>query len=554
MSTKYAVTICSTKDKASNILENFLDNTKKFDAIDIASGNKFMINYSKYTVNTINDIPIAKAKFLTNSYDIYLMSAFNEEANDLPRKVCYHQNMAEVAGVICIANGNINNKEAICRKYDLQLGQCVQEFLVYFFNYLASKPFNRNLIIENMVREIESELLSFVIYDKNKNEMYIYNRGDLLYMSNIPGDNITISSDILPIKPLYPEYSFYKLPSNTCLKIDTKTMYLNYLPLNCNIFSFGRDLMIDPNKALLFTENCDMEFYTAYSLLSSKDIINISDINVLFFGYDTDIDGVIFSRINKLKKELKISGKLPSHIKYNFDNPYSNESEMIDDLTKKLVEDSEEYEDGEKKTKLKTKKLTPPKNELILKDNTVLENKKLNFIASNIVSIALERGLGSIFIPNSNRKNNRLISIIRSLIRVQVNTPLYVYSLFDDFTTIDFIRFLVGCKSMTNLDSILINSDRNSIMLEMDDNGKPVLKYNIFSTYNNDVFYAFLKSGFENQFEQRYIGKQKINNQLINSGFNQDKIMDNRAKAEFLNMISQSIKNATEYQRKLQSF
>ena len=60
--------------------------------------------------------------------------------------------------------------------------------------------------------------------------------------------------------------------------------------------------------------------------------------------------------------------------------------------------------------------------------------------------------------------------------------------------------------------------------------------------------------GFENPFEHRYIGKNKINNLLINSGFNQDKVMDNRAKAEFLNSITMTIKNDLEYQRKIQSF
>ena len=556
MSTKYTMTICDTNERASNILENFLDNNRKFDAIDIVSGSRFLNNFNKHTVHTINDIPIAKAKFINNNYNIYLMSSFNEEANDLPRKVAYNQNMAEISGIVCMANGSINNKELICRKYDFPLGQSLQEFLVSFYRFMSNKPLG-NLIIENMIKDIETNMLSFVIYDKNKNIIYIYNRGDTLYMCNIPGNSIIISSEILPVNTIYPHYSFNKLPGNTSIKIDTKTMYVQYLPINSNIFSYGRNLLIDTNKALVYTENCDMEFFTLLSFLSSKEILDITDLQILYFGFSTDIDKIIFDKINKLKRFLKITGKLPTHIPYNFNNIYSTESELIEEINRRKNEqtDIDNQLDPDKKETLNKKiQFTSVKNDILLKDNSIYDIKKSIFIASNLVSTALERGLGSIYIPNVNRKNNKIVNLVKSIIDNQVNTPLYVYSMFDNFTTVDFIRYLIGCKNYLDLDDKLVNSDRTGIVLEVDDNGKSKLKFNASTDYNNDIFYAFQKCGFENPFEYRYIGKNKINNLLINSGYSQDKVMDNKTKTEFLNSLIMTLKNDIEYQRKIQSF
>ena len=556
MSTRYAIALCDTDERAGSVLETFLDNSRKFDAIDIISGSRLFPNYSKQTVNGINDIPIAKAKFLNNKFNIYMISSFNEESNDLPRSVAYHQNMAEIQGIACIANGRINNKELIARKYDFPLGQSLQEFIVGFYKSLATKPLG-NMIIENMVRDIESDYLSFVILDKNKNDMYVYNRGDSLYMQSIPGSSIIISSEILPINTTYPKYNFHRLPANCSMKIDTKTMYVQYIPINCNLFSYGKDLLIDTNKAILFTEACDMEFYTALSLLNSKDIANISDLHILYFGYNTDIDKAIFDKINKLRKVLKISGKLPTHIPYNFSNIYVSESEIIEELNKKIAEqnDIENQLDPDKKEALaKKNRSTSSKTNLNLKDMSTFDIKKINYIASQLISIALERGIGSIYIPNSNRKNNRLINAVKALAEVQVNTPLYVYSIFDDFNTSDFIRYIIGIKNENNLDDILMNSDRTGMSLEVDNTGKPIIKYNASTAYNNDVVYAFQKTGYENPFEYRYYGKQSINNMLLNSGFSVDKVMDNQQKAEFLNMITNTVRNAIEYQRKIMSF
>ena len=490
MSTKYTIAVCDTNERASNVLENFLNNSRKFDAIDIASASRFMNNFAKYTVNSINDISIAKAKFINNNYNIYLMSMFNEEANDLPRKIAYNQNMAELSGIICIANGYINNKELICRKYDFTLGQSLQEFLIGFYKVISSKPVG-NLVVDNMIKDIESNLLSFVIYDKNKNEMYIYNRGDILYMCNIPGNSIIISNEILPINTIYPHYSFNKLPANTSIKIDTKTMYVQYMPINSNTFSYGRELLVDTNKAIVYTENCDMEFYTTLSLLSSKEILDITDLHILYFGYSTDIDKIIFDKINKLKRTLKITGKLPTHIPYNFNNIFSTESELIEEINRKKAEqlDIDNQLDPDKKEAL-TKKIqfTTTKNDISLKDNSLYHIKKDIYIASNLISTALERGIGSIYIPNTNRRNTHIINLVKSIVDTQVNTPLYVYTLFDEFTTVDFIRYLVACKNITNLDDILINSNRTGIILEVDESGKTMLKYNASTNYNNDMW------------------------------------------------------------------
>ena len=396
MSTRYTFAVCDTNERASNILENFLNNSRKFDAIDIISGSRLFLNFSKYTAYNVNDIPIAKAKFINNNFNIYMMSSFNEEANDLPRKLAYNQNIAEVQGVVCMANGRINNKELIAKKYEFSLGQSLQEFLVGFYKVLSTKPLG-NLIVENMVRDIESDLLSFVIFDKNKNEVYVYNRGDLLYMQNTPGNSVVISSEKLPINTTYPNYNFHKLSANCAIKVDTKTMYVQYLPINCNIFSYGKDLLIDTNKAILFTEGCDMEFYTALSFLSSKDVINITDLNILYFGYNTDIDKAIFGKINKLRRELKITGKLPTHIPYNFENIYVSESELIEELNRKIAEqnDIENKLDPDKKEALDKKlQSTSYKSNITLKDKSMFDLKKLNFIASQLISTALESQSG----------------------------------------------------------------------------------------------------------------------------------------------------------------
>ena len=558
MSTKYAFAICDTNDRASKVFENFLDSNRKFDALDVVCGNRLFPNYQRHGILGVNDLPIMKAKFMS-SFNMYFMSVFNEDAVDLPKPLTLFQNMADVAHVVVMANGKIDNKELIARQHEFGLGQSLPEFIANFYLTLTKKQLN-TFNLANMIRDIECDtFLSFIIFDKNKNEILVYNRGDELFISNIPGSNVIITTEIIPYNSVYPRYNFHKLPANCALKIDSKTMLVQYIPILCNTFSFGKDLMIDTDKALLFTDTCDMELCSSLSLLTNKDIANITDLQVVYFGFNTDIDKLIFDKINKLRKLLKVPGKSPVHIPFNFNNIYMNESEVIDDINRKIAEsvDIENELDPDKKKTKKASKIKENINNgkgISLKDSSLFEAKRINYIATTLINFALEKGVGNIIIPNINRRNNRLISVLKSLAQLQTNTPLYIYSIFDECNTMDLIRYLLVCKNLTNLDELLTNSNRTGMVFEIDNSGKPVLKYNIETPYNEDVYYAFVKVGYENPFEARYTGKQKINNLLANAALTPDKVMTDQQKNIFLNMFTNVIKNEIQYQRKIQSF
>ena len=133
-------------------------------------------------------------------------------------------------------------------------------------------------------------------------------------------------------------------------------------------------------------------------------------------------------------------------------------------------------------------------------------NKKINFIAVSLVNYAIEHGYGTIFIPNINRHNNRLLVTIKDLINSQTLSPIYVYSILDQYNTMDLIRYLMVCKEYTNLEKVLVNCDRESIGIGYDDKNNKIYTYNVSSRYNSDVICAFSKCGLENPFSDRYVG------------------------------------------------
>ena len=214
-----------------------------------------------------------------------------------------------------------------------------------------------------------------------------------------------------------------------------------------------------------------------------------------------------------------------------------------------LAKVKEETAEKTNEAKNKKKKITAAQ----LNDRSAFIAKKLNFIASTVVNWAIEKGIGAIYIPNVNRHNNRLIAIIKSLVNNQPHTPLYVYTLFDEFNTMDLIRTMT-CMNVTNLDKILVNSDRNSISLGIDEKGKTCLKFNSESHYNYEISCAYMKCGLDNPFESFYIGNHKIDNRLLNAGIISDKPMTNEMKTAFLNKVHTVTKNAINYQKKLQCF
>lgn len=521
MSTRYAIAVCDTNERAGNILENFLDTCKKFESVDVIGGSRLFANYQKNNVRQPNELVIIKSHFL-NNYNMYFMTCFNEDATDIPKNNAYNQNLAEINNVVVLANGHIKNKEVIARQYEFSLGQSLQEFILGYYQAYRKK-FPKDFNIANMIRDFESNLLSFAIFDKNLNEVYVYNRGDSLYISNNPGNSVIVSSEILPVNNIYPHYNFHKVLSNCVLKIDTKTMFVQYIPIYCNTFCFGRDIMLDTNKALLFTENCDMELYSAMSILSTKEITTFTDIQTAFFGFNTDIDKIIFDKITKLRKLIKVPGKLPVHIPYNFSNIYNSESEIIEEINKSIAETNKLKEESIDEENIKIEKKSNVNTPVTLKDSSAFHARKINFIASTLLNLALEKGVGVIVIPNSNRRNNQLISILRTLIKNSIYTPMYVYSLFDNFNTMDHIHYVMNCKEVHKPDDILINCDRSSLSFEINES-KPELKFNVASDYNYDVVCAFMKCGMENPFSHRYIGKDRIDYAFTNAGIIPDKI------------------------------
>ena len=562
MSTKFAVSLCDSNTRANSILDCYLDTCTKFDCVDVLGGSRYNNNYYKNYIRTVEDLPILRSQFLL-SYNMHMMSCYVEGAEELPKNVAFYQNFGEVDNVVAVANGTITNKEYLAIQYECSLGQCTQELLCNLYNSAMKKGLREDSI-PSMIRDIEGTCFSFVIFDKNLNQMFVYNRGDSLYMRNVPGMEVVISSDILPVGGTYPHFNFHRLSSNCAIKIDTKTMFVQNIPANSNIFSFGKNVLIDSSKALLFTEACDMEYYTANCLVSDRNIYNGTDIQTVYFGFDTDIDSLVVDKINKLRKSIGGNNtKIPVHIKYSFDNIYKSESEAIDEMNAAINEGSESItsndstssddKDGVKNDTSKKKvhkKVAAPN----LRQSTSFINKKINFIAVSLVNYAIENGSGAIFIPNTNRHNNRLLNTIKDIINSQTLSPLYVYSILDQYNTMDLIRYLMVCKEIRDLDKVLINCDRESLGIGYNDKNDKIYTYNVTSNYNCDVISAFSKCGLVNPFSDRYVGREKINDVLANTNLKSDKLFDNQMKVSFIDNISSITKNYVEYQRKIQSF
>ena len=570
MSSRYFLTLCDSNERAGTFLESFIDNTKKTNSFDIMAGQRYYNNWNKSygVVKDSNDVLIIKSQF-NNTHNIYMASSYNEESIDIPKSVSLYQNFAEINNVSVISNGNIKNKEVIARKYEFSIGLSNQEFLAQFYNVLIKRNLKDNSII-NMIKEIETDMLSFIIFDKNNTYAYVYNRNDILYICNVPGISVCVSTEILTANNTYPNTNFHRLPGLCILKIDYRTLLVQNIPIISNFYSYGKDLMIDNSKGILYTENCDMEFLMALSILSNKEITQINDLQIAYFGFNTDIDKIIFEKINQLRKQLKVEGKSPIHIPYNFTNIYSSESELIDEINRKIMEENsidplepiENNNDnipvikkrGRPSSKNKDDKIKNNNISLSLPEKSLIESKKINFIAMSLLNWALEKGVGCIYIPNTNKKNNHLIYVLSNMIKAQQYKPIYVFSILENFNIMDEIKYLISCKNYNNLDDILINCTRKDIQLGIDDKGKSVLKYNGSSEYNYEINCAFFKSGLENPFLNRYTDdNHRIDNQFINANISPAKIMNNQEKTVFLHNIETIVKNELEYSKKLQS-
>lgn len=540
MSSKFSLMLCDTNERAGNYLNHFLDNCKKFDSLDLLGGSRLNNSYLKHYVRTPDEINVLKSRFLGN-YNMYMISSYVENSSDIPKNNAFDQNMCYRNDITTVFNGIIRNKEFISRAYEFNPGTTTSEFLMNY--YLALKKHNVKDIIPNMVREIDSDLITFAIFDKDLNEVYLYNKGGDLFICTSPGVNVIVSTEILPINNIYPYYNFHKLNANSALKIDIKTMFVQNIPVLCNSFSFGKDLQIDPNKALLYTENCDLEYYTAVSVLNTKDVANNIDIQTLYFGFNTDIDKIVFEKILKLKRSLKYPGKLPVHIQYNFENLYMSESEAVDALNKNIAESEEENKKPNKKV-----------NKIDAQNTSLFLSRKLNFIASNIINWALEKGIGTIYIPNTNRHNDRLIAILRALVKTQVHTPMYVISIFDEFSTMDIIHYVFDCKKTEDVTKILVNCDRKDLSMEINDSGDTVLRYNIDSDYCYEMNCAFMKCGMDDPFDKFYINKARIDNNLVNANIVPDKLFGNEHRAALLSNFNNLTRDAIVYQKKILSY
>ena len=569
MSSRYFLTLTDSNERASSFLESFIDNTKKTNSFDIMAGQRHYNNWNKSLgiVKDSNDVLIIKSQF-NNSHNIYLGASYNENSTDIPKSTSLFQNFAEVNNVCVVSNGNILNKEIIARKYEFSIGLSNQEFLAQFYNALIKRNLKDNSII-NMIKEIETTLLSFIIFDKNTTSIYVYNRGDIMYICNVPGISVCVSTELLTANNTYPNTNFHKLPGLCALKIDYRTLLVQNIPVISNYYSYGKDLMIDNSKGILYTENCDMELLMSLSILSNKEITQLNDLQVVYFGYNTDIDKLIFEKINLLRKELKIEGKAPIHIPYNFTNIYTSESELIEEINKKILEensidpldpDSSPTVIVKKRGKKPSKnnndnnKLEVIKKNLSLSEISLFESKKINFIAMSLLNWALEKNVGCIYIPNTNKKNNKLISVLNNIIKAQEFKPIFVFPILENFNIMDQIKYLISCKNYNNLDEILINCARKDIQLGIDDTGKAVLKYDGASEYNYEIDCAFFKSGLENPFINRYTDKShRIDNQFINAGIVPAKIMNNQEKTAFLHNIETIVKNELNYSKRLQS-
>ena len=539
MSTKFTIALCDTNQRANNILETFIASSQRFDSLDIMGGSRLYNNYLKNYVRSVAEANTIKSRF-TDNYNMFFLSLFTENPNDIPKNNSYQQNMAEMSGVVVLARGNVLNKEYISRTFEFQIGLSLQEFILNFYLYLKNKEVND--IFQSMIREFETNDLTFAIFNKELNEIYVYNRGGELYINTLPGMNVILSTELLPINNSYPSYGFRKLNSECALKIDSKTMFVQYIPVYSNTFLYGKNINIDSNKGLIFTETPDMEYYTALSLLNNKDVVNIQDLQSLYFGFDTEIDKLVFDKVTKIKRSLSIKGKLPLHIKYDFKNIFTSESEILTELQK----------DTDEKTPTKKDIKTTTVN--TIKDISLFEERKINFIASSLINFALEKGVGSIYIPNCNKHNARLVNTLKNIASTQIYSPISIYTLFDEFTLMDIIHYVINCVNVENITDTLVQCDRSSLSIGFIDETKPELLYNVSSNYNFNTMCAFQKCGMDNPFERKYIGRPKIDNNFINANIVPEKIFDHERRVALLNTFVTVTKDALAYQKKLLSY
>ena len=188
-----------------------------------------------------------------------------------------------------------------------------------------------------------------------------------------------------------------------------------------------------------------------------------------------------------------------------------------------------------------------------VRDISLFEERKINFIATTLVNYALEKGVGSIYIPNMNGHNSRLVNTLKGIISTQMYLPISVYTIFDEFSMMDIIHYVINCMNVQNSDEILVHCDRSGLSLGRLDNKKELL-YDSSTDFNFCTVCAFQKCGMENPFNRRYIGRMKIDNNFINANIVPEKIFDNERRVALLNNFVTVTKDALAYQKKILAY
>ena len=519
MSTHYMAALTATPQKLTTVLDSYLQSCKRFNAFDILGGNRYTNNFQKLSLSDPKELDKVRVLFV-EQFNVCLASSYTESSQDIPKNIAYHQNLADLNNISVAANGSVDNIRSICGITGISEGQSLPEFIKNYYVYLNGHKL-KDQLIQNMVKELDSDCLSFIIMDRVNDVIYFYNRGDQVYLRNASGSDIIISSRPLNSQS-YPNDGFHLLPSNCAFKITIKSMYMDAIPVNPNTYNAGKDIMIDKQKAILFTEMPNSEYYTTSFLFKNNmKIYNLTDVVPVYFGFDTSVDKLVLEKYNNIKNELKIA-KSVVHIPYTFTNIYASESEIIE-LQSVSNGDSQESN----YTKISHKETAS-----IASRNFFIANK-LNFIATSLINYAIKTGIGTIIIPNVDRSDSRLITIMKALLSAQIYSNIRIITLYDEFSLTDIIRYLYICKEYNDISRSILDCSRTD--LELTSSNSFGVNVNASSKTCSNIICAFQKVGVESAFiDEAYTGSYNPSAAFLEANLSSERPATSQAKINFM--------------------
>ena len=240
------------------------------------------------------------------------------------------------------------------------------------------------------------------------------------------------------------------------------------------------------------------------------------------------MDKHLVEKFSNIKSDLGLQRPIV-HIPYSFSNIYLSESEQVELQT---IVDKENGSESDKTINL----------DRSIRSKNFFTANKLNFIASSLINYAVKFGIGNIIIPNVDRSNNRLISLVKTLINAQIYSSIKCWSMFDNFSLTDLLRYLYVCKNFKDDKHSLIDVKRMDISLSATNPYGVTVQPS--SKSSNDIIFAWGKIGrLEETLIESFIDAIKPSAAFLEANVQADKVWTGQDKINFIDNFTKIVES-----------